>query len=174
MAWMQKLHRLILVQCLNCDIFCTHCNMLTYIFFLLNVINLIILLPPFISFLKCKCDINTSYWFIIAYLALTILIVIVSILINLNILDVSNELIRVGIIAYFLITVLFVESSMRYMTNKNENCQCNTEQWLTSLTLIRVFGVYIFGIVLMSAGMFLFIRSKSRPFSFPRSKPRIL
>lgn len=149
-------------------------------FAVVNFINLVILLPvayPFFRILGgwCACALDVDFMIIGVYLFITVATLVLSIVTSLEILYLSNRISRIIIVAYFLLTFVFVEASTRYINKKRDECECFKDEykkWLTSLTMVRWIGVYFFGVVLMSAGLFLFIRSNQQPFSFPRSIKR--
>lgn len=150
------------------------------LFIIINLINLILLVPIVYPIVRitmgwCQCAFDIDFIIIILYLIITLSIIIGSILTRLEILDINNRTSRVIIVAYFLLTFVFVEAGARYVKKTRENCLCLKEDYkkmLTSLTVIRWLGVYLFGLVLISAGLYLFIRSNQRPFSFPATKRR--
>jgi hypothetical protein len=87
--------------------------------------------------------------------------------------NVSQKMIRIIIVAYFFVTIVFAKISSDYLEDiKTKECKCIDSDFnymLMSQTVIRWVGVYCVGITLMVAGVILFLKSKSRPFSFPRS-----
>ena len=148
------------------------------VFVLTNIIGLVMLLPiiyPMLMIMlrKCRCAIDFNFVVIVAYVILTIAILISSMLRAADIFDLSQKSARMIIVVYFLLTIVFVEVAMRYVEKERGNCKCMEESyksWLTSLIVIRWVGIYVFGVILLSAGLYLFIRSKQRPFSFPLSR----
>lgn len=150
-------------------------NFVTMLFIVVNILNLVVLLPMVYPMFKlisrgCKCAVDFDLVIILLYFAITLCILIGSLMTRLELLDISNRSARVTVVIYFLLTFVFVEAATRYIKKKREGCECFKDEyknWITSLTLVRWIGIYIFGLVFMSAGLYLFIRSEERPFSFP-------
>jgi|UniRef100_A0A6C0BFE3 hypothetical protein len=116
----------------------------------------------------CSCAINWRFWCVIVYILITLGIVVGALMVN-----VSQKMIRIIIVIYFFITIAFAKISSDYLQDLNKNnCTCIDSDFnymLLSQTVIRWVGVYCVGITLMVAGLILFLKSKTRPFSFPRS-----
>ena len=157
-------------------------DIISICFIVINLVNLFVLIPVVypagkILIERCGCALDYNFAVICVYLLITVGILIGSIMTHLEILDLSNRSSRIIIVAYFLLTFIFVQSATSYIEKKRIECACFSDSYkklLFSLTVIRWIGVYFFGVILMSAGIFLFLKSKEQPFSFPRRTPRTL
>lgn len=149
------------------------------ILFLINFINFVSLVPIVYTSIKmlvlrCLCGFNLYFIVIFVYVLMTLVLLLISFGWRFDFIDLRNKNLRIAILAYFLFTILFIEMSERYlkeMEGKSVECECFKQEktWLISLMVIRWVGVYFFGLILVAAGMYLFVRSKERIFSFPRS-----
>lgn len=153
-----------------------------YILLVFNLVNLIILLPIiyplFLVIIKrCWCAVTPEFAYIVVYIGFTIGLLIVSTLTNLKFITYMNRRARILTAIYFLMTLVFVETATRYInqqTNTTNACACvstNYEKWMTYIVYIRWLSVYFFSVILISAGLYLFVRSERQPFSFPGTRP---
>lgn len=162
-------------------------ELVAYILLVFNIVNLVILLPiiyPVLTIFmsKCRCAMTPGFWLIIVYLAVTIALIVMSSLTHLNVVSVMNKHARMVTVAYFLLTLIFVETATRYINSLHQSsaqpqqhptCECipnNYAKWITNITLLRWISVYFLSIILLSAGLYLFVRSETRPFSFPGTR----
>ena len=152
-----------------------------YLLFIIDILTLIVITPQiYKSFLlyfnKCTCAIDAKFIFMLIYFFITVTVLIISILGALEVIYLPTQLKRILMVLYFFMTCIFVLVTEAYIKNKAKNtCSCLTDEydnWLKMITFVRWVGVYIFGVILMSAGMFLFLQSKNRLFSFPQHRWR--
>lgn len=158
-----------------------------FILLIFNFVNLIILLPIIYPILlvfikKCECAVTPEFVYIFVYIIFTIGLLIVTTLINMNFhvkfLAHMNNRIRILTVVYFLMTLVFVETATRYINqqtsrNASNPCTCvdtHYEKWMTYIVYIRWISVYFFSVILISAGLYLFVRSERHPFSFPGTR----
>jgi hypothetical protein len=157
-----------------------------FILLVFNFVNLIILLPiiyPVLGVVSnmCWCAVTPEFVYIFVYIIFTIGLLIVTILTNMKFITYLNRRTRVLSVVYFLMTLVFVETATRYINqqtsrddqNDDQTCACvdtHYEQWMTYIVYIRWISVYFFSVILISAGLYLFVRSERQPFSFPGTR----